>query len=305
MTYPFGIDISSYQANKEGTLRVNFDTMMNASNPPQFIGIRSGQGATYKDPQYSYNWGKASEKSLPRIAYHVLEFGVDGKTQAEMFYARVKAHGYTQYDRLCLDLEVARSFDRNKITLESLKAINRLAELTGRFPLCYSRASWINEHLHAILLPKLDYWLAQYKNPLPWPLFTTEFDSAKMIVPKGVERSQIKIHQTGDKGNGSKYGAQSYYVDLDRFLGTADELTAYFGHTHNVYLPIVITPPAQEPDPLYRARVIADVLNIRSEPVYPADNVVGQLTEGTTVNVYEERVGRTKNMLRGVTQWTS
>lgn len=284
MANPFGIDISSYQANKEGTLKVNFDTMMSASNPPQFIGIRSGLGATFKDPQFAYNWAKAGEKSLPRIVYHVLEFGSDCKQQAEMFFARIKAHGLTQYDRLCLDLEVARSFDRNAITLGSLKAINRLAELTCRFPLIYSRASWINEHLIVSMLPKLDYWLAQYKYALPWPLFTTEFDSSKMAVPKGVEKSQIKIHQTGDKGEGKKYGMQSHYLDYDRFLGTQTQLLEWFGMSEHTE-PEPELPPVLG-TPLYKARVIADALNVRSTPEI-ANNKVDLLINGAVVDVYQ------------------
>ena len=283
MTYPFGIDISSYQASQDGLQRVNFDTMMSAAIPPRFIGIRSGLGATFKDPQFSYNWGKAGEKSLPRIAYHVLTFNADCVSQAESFYARVKAHGFTQYDRLCLDLELAGSFDRNTITLGSLKAINRLAELTGRFPLIYSRASWMNEHLIMSMLPKLDYWLAQYKYKLPWPLFTTEFDSLLMKIPNDVEKSQIVIHQGTDKGSGKLYGAQSHYLDYDRFLGTQTQLLEWFGLSEH-------TEPEPEPvKPLFQARVFdwaTPYINIRALPDITSDDM-GDLKPGTVVSVYE------------------
>jgi hypothetical protein len=289
MTYPFGIDVSSYQANKEGTLRVNFDTMMSASNPPTFIGIRSGQGLTYKDPQYAYHWAKAGENSLPKIAYHVLEFGSDGKSQAEMFFARVKAHGFTQYDRLCLDLEVAWSFTPNQITLCTLKAINRLAELTGRFPLCYSRASWMDQHLIMSMIPKVDWWLAQYKYALPWPLFTTEFNSALMKIPIGVERSQIKIHQTAEKGNGGQYGAVSHYIDYDRFLGV--NLLDWFGlgeEEPDPEPPIIVDPT----NPLYQVRVTewaTPHVNVRSEPRVAASTDIGDAKPGETLQILEER----------------
>ena len=37
------------------------------------------------------------------------------------------------------------------------------------------------------------------------------------------------IHQTAERGDGSLYGVKSYYVDLDRWNGTSEEVENYFG----------------------------------------------------------------------------
>ena len=299
LVYPFGIDVSKWQASQDGTKRMDWQKAKSAGI--EFAFCRATYGAYYVDEQFAYNWSEMKRLPILRGAYHYY-LPTHPLSQIQMFVDLVEPQAG---ERLVLDFEYSGNLPKDVLTVKVGDALELVKRLTGQYPIGYSRASWMNANLLMGAIPNIDWWLAQYLSPRIWPLFTPEYNTQYIDIPRGVTRSQIKFHQTGERGDGRKYGAQSYYIDTNRFLGTADELTAYFGHTHNVYLPIVITPPAQEPDPLYRARVIADVLNIRSEPVYPADNVVGQLTEGTTVNVYEERVGRTKNMLRGVTQWTS
>ena len=84
MAYPFGVDISFWQ--KE----VDFAKMMNADLPPEFIGIRAGQGTYSIDPFFASNWQQAKEKGLHRIAYHVMEFFGKGKLQAELLFDRAR-----------------------------------------------------------------------------------------------------------------------------------------------------------------------------------------------------------------------
>ena len=225
MAFPFGLDISSYQASADGTKIIDFDRMMSADLKPEFIAIRSGQGTGFRDQQFTYNWQNAGEKALPRIAYHVIEFGQDGVEQAEVAFGLVTAAGFNpEHDRLCVDLEVDRGYSSSVITQVVNKVVERLKELTGVYPLAYSRPSWINAHLIVSMLPKLEWWLAQYRFALPWPLFTAEFPSDKITLPKGVQKAQVKFHQTAEKGDGKKYGAQSHYIDYDRFLGPRDTL---------------------------------------------------------------------------------
>ena len=97
-------------------------------------------------------------------------------------------------------------------------------------------------------------------------------------------RSQVKFHQTGERGDGRKYGAQSYYIDTNRFLGTADELTAYFGG---------VAVPEPEPEPpvigakLYSAKVTTSPgynLLVRDAP---NGAKVGVRESGAIVDVYE------------------
>lgn len=306
MEHPFGIDLSSYQASQDGTKRVDFDRMMRAAPPPSFIGMRSSLGLTINDSQFEYNWKRAGEKSLPRIAYHVVEFGADADRQAELLFARVYAADMTRQDRLCLDLEIGRNFDRRTITEVTLKAINRLVRLTGRMPIIYSRTTWMDEHLQVSLLPKLDYWLAQYRFPLAFPFFTGEYPSDKMTLPRGISKEQVKFHQSSDKGDGRKYGAVSYYLDYDRFLGTQEEILEWFGFLEQPKPepepepepkpepePEPEPPIVVEPDkPLYQVKVAdwaTPFVNVRSEPRIATLTDIGDVYPNETLQVFEER----------------
>lgn len=287
MTYPFGVDISFWQEN------VDFEKMMTADPKPEFIGIREGQGTYNIDSRFAYNWEKAKEKNLYRIAYHVLEFFGKGKTQAELLFDRTRLYGFDpEHDRLCLDVELNRNYPRQMITDVTLEAINRLKALAGRYPLMYSRASWINAYLNIYQLPKLEWWLAHYRRRLPSPLFTAELDSQYLAIPNGVDRSQVKIHQTGERGHGHRYGVKSWYIDTDRFLGSKDEMLAYFGYAN------VPEPEPEEPvevitdNPLYRVKITdwaTPYVNLRSEPVLIKDTDIGDIYPNEIADVHEER----------------
>jgi hypothetical protein len=288
MTLPFGIDVSFWQES------IDFDKMMKAPTPPLFIGIRAGQGNYAIDPYFGNNWQKAKEKSLFRIAYHVIEFGVSGKLQAELLFERARKFGYDPgVDKLCLDVELNRNYSRYLITSVTLEAINRLKTLTGVYPLMYSRASWINSYLDVSRLPRLDWWLAGYLKRLPSPFFTKEMDSKYLLIPNGVDGESVKIHQTGDRSNGKPYGVKSYYLDTNRFLGTVDELRTWFGSPVSEPEPEPEPPIVVDPDnPLYRIKVTewaTPYVNLRSEPRISKDTDIGDIYPNEIANVLEER----------------
>ena len=105
----------------------------------------------------------------------------------------------------------------------------QLRTVTGRLPILYSRAEWVNRKMIVSRLPSnTDWWLAHYLKPLPYPQFTPE-KSPPPALPKGVKK--WLIHQTCEKGNGAEYGVASHYVDLDRWNGSSDDILAYFGLT--------------------------------------------------------------------------
>ena len=298
MTYPFGVDISFYQKD------VDFHEMMNADLPPTFIGIRAGQGTYAIDPYFASNWEQAKNKGLHRSAYHVTEFFGKGKLQAELLFDRATVYGFDpDHDKLCLDVELNRDYSRNTITEVTLEAINRLKTLTGVYPLIYSRASWINAYLNLNSLPETDWWLAGYKKRLPAPLFTPELDPQYLAIPKGVKRERVKIHQTGEHGNGHKYGVQSWYIDTDRFLGTLEEMWAWFGY--------VETQPEPEPEPepenpIYKVKVASwaePSVNLRNEPRIAQETDIGDAAPDKELTILEERVVNGDKWLRSTEGW--
>jgi hypothetical protein len=105
--------------------------------------------------------------------------------------------------------------------------------------LAYSRANWVDTYLIFADLPKLDWWLATYRKPLPAPLYTEEHPGPPYL-PKGL--TDYLIHQTAEKASGKDVGVVSYFVDANRWNGTLGELNAYFGRGQ--------TPPDEPVDPI-------------------------------------------------------
>jgi hypothetical protein len=126
--------------------------------------------------------------------------------------------------RLVLDLELDHSQTRGKITQTLGECLKILQAETGRLPLVYSRASWVNEHLSVRNLPKLDWWLAQYLARRSYPAYTPEFPCPPRL-PEGV--SAWRIHQTAERA--PAIGGSGWYMDYDRWNGSRAELLAYFG----------------------------------------------------------------------------
>lgn len=242
MEHPFGIDISKYQYSADGKQKPNFDTV-NATCA--FVAVRAGISWGYTDPWFSYSW---EHLTVPRLAYHVVYPAEDSSRQMEHFLNIVQPE---ESDRLVLDMELDHGQTKAKITDTLLSCAEFILEITGRYPIIYSRALWVDEHLAVGDLPQLDWWLAQYRKRLPAPLYTPELNPPPNL-PIGVNK--WLIHQTGEKGNGGQVGVRSYYVDTNRFNGTQAELLAYFGHTEDE------PEPEPEPEPpvekLFDAKVV-------------------------------------------------
>jgi len=232
--FPRGIDISKYQYSSDGSKKPNFD-IINAKCA--FVGVRAGISWGYSDQWFSYTW---EHLSVPRLAYHVIYPGEDAGRQTDHFLSIVKPG---EHDRLVLDMELDHGYSKARITDTLERCLVELWDETGRYPVIYSRASWVNQFLDVSRLPKLDWWLAGYRKRLPEPLYTPEATPPPAL-PKGVDN--WLIHQTCERGNGSEFGVASHYIDIDRWNGTESDIQTYFGYnTHNVYLPIISVPDLQ------------------------------------------------------------
>jgi GH25 family lysozyme M1 (1,4-beta-N-acetylmuramidase) len=240
MTLPFGIDVSSYQKS--------MDWQRAIFTGAKFAFVKATEGSTWVDPTFAANWSELRRLGLPHGAYHFFR-PAQSLSQIELFVNTVQPE---EGERLVLDAENNGGLDKYAMTLRLKDALEIVKLRTGRYPIVYSRASWMNSNLIMSHLPVVDYWLAQYRFANPYPFFTEPYPSDKITIPAGVSREQVKFHQSSEKGNGKRRGAQSYYIDLDTYIGTEDGLAAYFGAAivpdeHEVYLPIVITPPAPQP----------------------------------------------------------
>jgi GH25 family lysozyme M1 (1,4-beta-N-acetylmuramidase) len=256
---PFGIDISSYQYSADGKRKPDFDKLNAAVS---FCAIRAGISWGYVDKWFRYSWDNVT---VPKIAYHVQYPGEDANRQMDHLLRIIPVGEHTRY---CLDLELAHGQTKARITQCTLTMLERLRRETGRYPILYSRASWVNQYLSVEDLPRVDWWLANYLRARPAPYFTPEKEPPP-ILPRGVDR--WLIHQTGEKGDGSAVGVVSHYVDTNRWNGSEAELRAYFGLGEE-------TPePEPEPqEPLFQARVYSwatPYVNVRAEPSLSAGKV--------------------------------
>lgn len=235
---PFGIDISKWNG-------VNDYVKMKANT--SFVFVKATESWGYTDPTFYANWTGLIGHN--RGAYSYVWLSDDPLRQANHLIDIVTQAGVDwKYDRLVLDLEKSgHGLSKAEVARRVLVMMERIKEVTGRYPILYSRKYWLQDNM-LLTDPRLinaDWWLAYYRTALPKPLFTPEMPSPPLM-PAGI--SKWLFHQTCDRGKGKDVGVGSYYVDQNRFNGTKADLDAYFGRgTHNVYLPIITNP---EPEPV-------------------------------------------------------
>ena len=278
MSRAFGIDISKHQSNAEGTRRVNFDAIKNHREPVTFIAARAGVSWGYRDPQFSYHWSQMGQLKIGRIAYHVLYFGESAVAQMDSLFKMLENKSDWAHDRIALDLEVAGINTRSRITSTTLNSLEICKSRTGRYPIVYSRANWVNTYLQVADLPKLDWWLATYRRPAPSPFYTAEHPGPPFI-PNGVDT--YLIHQVGDRCK--PIGALGPYMDYNRFNGDQDAVWKYFNNpTGSLEIP-------QSPV-LFKVKCMVNSLRKREGP---GSNfrIIGKLNLGEVASVYEERDG--------------
>lgn len=277
MTLPFGIDISKHQG-------VNDYAKMKANTA--FVFVKATESWGYVDPKFVSNWqGLAGHN---RGAYCYVYLSEEPLRQANHLIDTVtKAGADWRYDRLVLDLEKSgHGLSKAEVARRVLIMMERIKEVTGRYPILYSRASWINDNM-LVTDPRLvnaDWWLAHYLQRKPFPLYTPERNSPPSL-PRGVNK--WLIHQASERGNGSAVGVGSYYVDCNRWNGTQEQVAAYFGRGED-------TPPEPEPEPdpgkLFDAKVYSwatPYINFRSEPRVAKETDIDDIGIETILPVYE------------------
>lgn len=270
----FGIDISKYQSSPDGSVRMNFDKVANYKTPISFIAARAGVSWGYRDPMFDFYWSEMARIKVCRMAYFVVYFGESATSQMDALFRIMEGKTNWRHDRLALDLEVAGINPPERITATTAKCLEIIKYRTGRYPIVYSRASWVNENMRVMDLPKLDWWLATYRRALPDPFLTPEH-AGPPLLPRGVDT--WLIHQTSDRG--PRIGSVSYHTDHNRWNGDTQDVLRYFGNPSGMYVP----EPVKEQ---FKAKCIVPALYKRNGPS-PNYQAIGQLNLGDVVKVYE------------------
>lgn len=227
----FGIDLSRYNTSADGKTQVDFDQI--AAHQPRvaFIAMRAGISWGYQDPWFSTYFAGAGRIGRARLAYHVLFPGESAEAQMDNFF-RILGDADLSRIPLVLDLELDHGYSAARITDATVKACRIMQTRSGRTPVLYSRAGWVDQYLRVADLPPVHWWLAQYRWPWPYPLYTPEH-ACPPALPKGV--TDWLIHQTAARG--ASIGAKAmYYMDYNRWNGSESDLAAFIGRTPETVL---------------------------------------------------------------------
>lgn len=234
MVQAYGVDISRFQYLDP--VLMDFNKLIAHPNKPRFIGIRTGISWAYIDAWFARSWIEAKRVSLFRMPYHVIYFGENATAQVDNMFRIIGNDVDWEHDKPVLDLEVAGSNTKARCTATTAAVMEIIKQRIGFYPINYSRAAWINEHLVVNDLPECDWWMASYLTELPYPAFTPERQSPPYM-PIGL--TKWLIHQTSGKGDGKTHGAASHYIDQNRWNGDDDAVDAYFGMS--VEPPVALT----------------------------------------------------------------
>ena len=159
--YPFGVDLSQHNASWDGKRIPDFNQFKRHEPEVQFVAMRTGISWGYRDSQFAAYFTEAKRVGLCIMPYHVLYPVADAKRQMDAFLSILEGANLAEL-RLVLDVELAQGKTRWQITDVLAQSLEVLKQATGRYPIVYSRALWINEHLQVEDLPQVDWWLAQY-----------------------------------------------------------------------------------------------------------------------------------------------
>lgn len=279
MTYAFGVDISKYQSSQNGKILQDFDALANHSEKVSFIFARAGVSWGYKDPCFDYYWSEMARIGVCRGAYHYLYPSQSVQRQMDWFLSI--AHNRTEHDRLALDLETTNGLYRQQVTDFLNNCLEYLKQRTGRYPILYSRKTWLDPYVDMRQVPEVDLWIARYASIPPGKKYAPEYPTPPEL-PNHTHN--WLIHQVGDKM--PPIGCQSKTMDYDRWNGDESAVRAYFGYDG----PIEPPPPPEPPDPtepLFEGIVTAEpYLNIREYPTTQSADL-GDLFPGRRLNVYE------------------
>ncbi|HZS41388.1 MAG TPA: GH25 family lysozyme [Polyangia bacterium] len=220
-----GVDVSDGQ----GTI----DWTKVAGSGRGFAFMKATQGDYFTASTFTKNWSNAKAAGLLRSPYHFFDATIDGVKQANHFLMVVNAAGGFQPGDLpaMLDIECPTSGTQSQasanceytgnsgwampsvIAQRAFDWLNTVEAATGRKPIIYSYPSWFAG------VSFTDPKLAQY------PLYIATLAKCASVPPPWTTATFWQYSFTGT------VPGITPQVDLDRFVGTAGELTAFANGT--------------------------------------------------------------------------
>ncbi len=224
----FGIDLSRYNTSPDGKTKVDFDVI--AAHGPEvvFVAMRAGISWGYQDPWFATYFSEVGRIGRARLTYHVLYPGEPAEAQMDNFF-RILGSADLSCTPLVLDLELDHGQSVSQITRCTSESLDIIQKRSGRVPIIYSRAGWVDQYLKVADLPDVHWWLAQYRWPWPYPLYTPEH-ACPPAMPVGVDT--WLVHQTAARG--ASIGAKAtYFMDYDRWNGKKADVLDYVNASYS------------------------------------------------------------------------
>jgi GH25 family lysozyme M1 (1,4-beta-N-acetylmuramidase) len=221
--FAFGIDLSRW--NSSDKHQVDFDVIAQHVPMVSFIGMRAGISWGYQDPWFAYYLHHTQRINAVPLPYHVLYPGESAARQMDNFFRIVGDVNYEQTP-MVLDLELDHGQTRDRITQTTAQALSIIQSRTNRIPIIYCRTSWVRQFIITERLPPVHWWLAQYRWPTPYPLYTPEYPCPPKPLPPGA--NTWLIHQTASRGK--SIGAKAmHFMDYNRWNGTIADIHNFVG----------------------------------------------------------------------------
>lgn len=205
------VDISKWNGN------INFGTMK--SSGVKGVMMRAAY-STSKDVKFDYN---SQQCEVYGIDYGVYQFATfhyntdkatamtKAKTQADYLVSILKGKKIKGY--VCLDLELESNYKLVMNKDELTDVANYYCDLiqkAGYKPMIYCSVSWLQNNLVASRI-HAPFWVAYYNDTGNYNFPNTGYGKYMNSID-----GKITMWQYTDKGNGSAYGAESEYIDLNR-----------------------------------------------------------------------------------------
>lgn len=214
-----GIDVSFWQKD--------LDWVALKAAGVVYAMAKATQGDNIVDPYFAKNWPAMKAAGVLRGAYHFFRPAIDALKQAAFFVQTVMPQ---QGDLpLALDVESSGGLTPANVASAVLTCLTEIERLTGIRPMIYTGPNVWNT---SVAMPDAPAWTSNY---LLWIAnYTT---ALKPTLPKGW--TSWAIWQYTDQG---KLNGCNTNVDLDRYTGTVDDLTAWVNS-----LPSPVTAPVTVP----------------------------------------------------------
>lgn len=212
MTQALGIDVSRYNGI------VNWEVAR--ENGVTFTGIRVAISYAYRDPYGVSNMIGARQQGIYAFAYHPLYPESSPAMQADNYLQAT--NGFDVWP--VPDLELDHDQTVSRITDTALEYARLVERSTGKRPVFYSRASWVNQYMTlGAWRDTYQWWLAQYLYD------RTQEKPSPPLMPSGA--TKWLIHQNCDQ-KPAWLGLQTGGIiacDINRWNGDDNAVRAFFG----------------------------------------------------------------------------